>query len=239
MTHKCEECRDTGWVETDNNKFKRCRCMELKYIKSCWKNYGVKPEEVKPLREYNAYNKTCSLAKSKAVNYITNFMNISKEENNWFGLFGQPGAGKSFIVIAIGAALLTRKDKPVKVVYMPYLEVMRELKANVLDDEYYIKMLDRYKRAEVLIIDDLFKDKIKKGKLTYELTESDIKHIYPIINYRYFNKLATLISSECTPNVLLDLDEALAGRILERCDENITVFVGSEFNYRLKKFEKV
>jgi len=38
--------------------------------------------------------------------------------------------------------------------------------------------------------------------------------------------------------MLLRLDEALGGRILERCDENITIFTGSEHNYRLKKFEK-
>jgi DNA replication protein DnaC len=238
VIYKCEECSDTGWVITDNNRYTRCKCVEINFIKRCWENYGIKPDEVKSLKDYIPYNKQCAAAKQKAVKYIENYSMVSAAENNWYGLFGQAGAGKSYIAIAIGAALLTMEHKPRRVVYMPYIEAMRELKVNVLDDECYIKILNHYQRAEVLVIDDLFKDKIKNKKIAYELTEADIKHIYPIINFRYFNKLPTVISSECTPNMLLELDEALGGRILERCDENITVFVGEEYNYRLKKFER-
>jgi DNA replication protein DnaC len=201
-------------------------------------NFGVKPEDVKPLQQYNAYNKTTAALKSKAINYIKNFNNMLKSENNWFGIFGQPGSGKSHVAVAIGAAILNREVNPIKAVYMPYLEVMRQLKANTLDDEYYINLLNRYQRAQVLIIDDLFKDKVKRGKLAFDLTEADIKHIYPIINYRYVNKMPTIISSECTPDMLLDLDRALCGRLLDRCDENITVFVGEEFDYRMRRFER-
>ena len=115
---------------------------------------------------------------------------------------------------------------------------MRELKANSMDDEYYFKLVNRYKMAEVLVIDDLFKDKVKSGKLTGDLTEADMKHIYPILNYRYNNKLPTIFSTECDINMLLNLDEALAGRIIESCGENITVFQGSEYNYRLRNIRK-
>lgn len=44
---------------------------------------------------------------------------------------------------------------------MPYVEVMRELKATAMDNEYYIKLSSSYMKAKVLIIDDLFKDKLK------------------------------------------------------------------------------
>lgn len=113
---------------------------------------------------------------------------------------------------------------------------MRELKACAMDEEYYNKTIEKYKRAKVLIIDDLFKDKVKKGKLIGELKEPDIKHIYPIINYRYYNYLPTLISTECTPIMLLDLDEALGGRILECCGKRFGTVFKSDCNYRLKKY---
>ena len=238
VTYSCRQCSDTGWVETENNCYKKCSCVEIKHIKSCWTNYGVSPEAVKTLEDYVAYNKISNLVKEKAKKYMLDFSELRAKENNWFGIFGQTGAGKSHVAVAMGASLLTREDKPLKVIYMPYLEVMRELKTNVLEEEYYLKLLTRYQRAEVLIIDDLFKDKVKKNKIAYELTETDIKHLYPIINYRYFNKLPTIISSECKPDMLLDLDEALAGRILERCEDNITIFNGEENNYRLRKFHK-
>jgi DNA replication protein DnaC len=219
--YTCSECRDSGWVETDFNSFKRCKCADLNMIKECWENYGVKSEEVKTLEAYVPVNKAGASALRKAKYYIDNFDEISRKENNWLGIFGQPGSGKSHIIIAIGAALLNRTNKPVRVVYMPYLGVIRELKAKVTDDEKYSKFLSRYQKAEVLIIDDLFKDKVRKNKAACELTEEDFKHIYPVINYRYYNNLPTVFSSESTPNILLELDEALGGRILERCDKNI------------------
>lgn len=237
-TYVCKACQDTGWVRTIDDSYRQCSCMELKFIKLCWENYGVRPEEVKPLREYAAYNKVCAAAKTMAAGYIKEFKDIAQRENNWFGLFGQPGAGKTHIAIAVGAALLNREDKPVKAVYMPYLEVMRELKANTQDDEYYINLLGRYKRADLLIIDDLFKDKVKNGRICSELTKADINHIAPLLNHRYYKKLPTIISSECTPYMLVDLDEALGSRIMQRCDENYVIFSGKEFNYRLRKFQK-
>lgn len=146
---------------------------------------------------------------------------------------GQPGAGKTHIVLAIGKALL---DKKISVVYMPYLEVIRELKALAMYQEDYDRLVNRYKKAKVLIIDDLFKDKVKKGKILYELNESDIKHIYPILNYRYLNYMPMIISTECTPEMLLDLDEALAGRILETCGKRFSIVFKENCNYRLNKF---
>ena len=146
---------------------------------------------------------------------------------------GQSGAGKTHIITAIGKALL---DKKIPVVYMPYLEAIRELKSSVLDIEHYNKLINRYKGARVLIIDDLFKDKIRSGKLIGELKESDLKYIYEILNYRYLNYLPTLISTECTPHLLIQLDEALGGRILECCGKRFGVVFKEDCNYRLREF---
>lgn len=198
-----------------------------------WENFGVATRDIKLLRDYNLYNEATKKARDKAIDYIKSFENIKADRENGFCLMGQPGAGKTHIVTAIGKALL---DNRIPVVYMPYLEVMRELKASSMDEEYYNKRIDKYKKARVLIIDDLFKDKVKKGKLIGELREADLKHIYPILNYRYLNYLPTLISTECTPMMLLDLDEALGGRILECCGKRFGITFKEDCNYRLKKF---
>lgn len=187
------------------------------------------------LREYKPYNEITEKAKEKAAEYIISFDEIKNTRENGFALLGAPGAGKTHIVLAIGKALL---EKKVQVVYMPYLEVIKELKALAMYQEDYEKLLNRYTRSNVLIIDDLFKDKVKKGKVTAELSEADMKHIYPIINYRYLNHLPTLISSECTPKMLLELDEALAGRILEPTGKKYLQVFKNDCNYRLRKFER-
>ena len=234
--YKCSKCKDTTWIlNTDGEVIARCECYQADYTRRLWENYGIKPEEVKKLNEYKPFNALTNSLKTKASNYILQFNEIYATRENGFGILGQSGAGKSHVSIAIGAALLNKNHK---VIYMPYLEAMRELKANSMDDEYYFKLVNRYKMAEVLVIDDLFKDKVKSGKLTGDLTEADMKHIYPILNYRYNNKLPTIFSTECDINMLLNLDEALAGRIIESCGENITVFRGSEYNYRLRNIRK-
>ena len=228
--YKCEKCSDTGFVRTERG-YTRCSCYEDDYISRLWTNFGVNPEDVKLLRDYEPYNEVTKKAKTQAAEYITKFDKLDKGTN--FVLMGQAGGGKTHIVLAIGKALLERK---IKVIYMPYLEAIRELKANAMDDEYYNKLINRYKAAEILIIDDLFKDKVKKGRLTAELTEADMRHIYPILNYRYSNKFSTLISTECTPQMLLTLDGALAGRILERCGKEFGIVFNNQCNYRLRQF---
>jgi DNA replication protein DnaC len=241
--YKCNICKDVGWVQNGDGTWSRCKCYEKECIERLWANFGVKVADVKKLNEYKPYDDRTAQAKNKAIQYLRTFDKIINTNENSFGLFGQAGSGKTHIIVAIGAALLRREKDPVPVVYMPYLEAIRELKANSMDDEYYAKLSGRYCTAKVLIIDDLFKDKIKNGKLMQDkyghnvaLNEADMKHIYPILNYRYINHLPTLISTECTPQTLMELDEALAGRILERCGSNMVVFQGEEYNFRMRKF---
>ncbi len=242
--YRCQKCNDTSWLNNEDGTYKRCECFEKEYAERLWSNFGVKPGEVKKLNEYKPYDELTTMARDKAIEYVHNFDKVRTLRENSFGLFGQAGAGKSHLIIAVGAALLNREKSPISVIYMPYLEVMRELKANALDDEVYLRISSRYQRAQVLIIDDLFKDKVKNGQLIkfgnqyIGLTEADMKHIYPILNYRYINHLPTLISTECTPKMLMDLDEALAGRILEACGDNMVVFQGTKYNFRMRRFVK-
>lgn len=231
-SYKCEVCKDTSWIVKEN-KARRCKCYEIEQAEMMWENFGINPKDVKPLKEYEPYNDTTKKAKEKAIEYIINFDEIKDKRENSFCLMGQAGAGKTHIITAIGRALI---NKNIPVVYMPYIEAIRELKASVMDEVHYNKVINKYKNAKVLIIDDLFKDKVKKGALAGELKEADLKHIYAIINYRYLNYLPTLISTECTPILLIELDEAIGGRILESCGKEHGIVFKNDCNYRLKKY---
>lgn len=230
----CKECKDTTWILTPGGAYRRCNCYSKDLMKRSWKNFGLDPDKVKKLNEYKTYDDLTKKAQKMAVDYITNYNGES------MALLGKPGSGKTHIAVAVGAALL---NKNIKVVYMPYLEVMMELKANSMDDEGYAKIVNKYLKADLLIIDDLFKDKVKNGELlkvrgyVVGLTEADLKHIYRILNFRYNNHKPNVISSECTPKMIMELDEALARRILEPCGDNIVVF-GETNNYSMRKFEK-
>ena len=231
--YTCNICKDTSWINGENG-LKRCQCYKLKIISNRWKRFGVNPLDVKLIKDYETNTNIKGEARSKAINYVKEFDTIKEQRNSSMAFLGQPGAGKTHLALGIGKELLERMDH-VEVIYMPYLEAIRELKANAIDEENYNKMQSKYIKCELLIIDDLFKDKVKKGKLIGELKETDMKHIYPIINQRYVNHKPTIYNSECNANMILDLDEALGGRIIESCKNNIIIFkYGKENNHRLE-----
>lgn len=232
--YNCNLCKDTGWILGENG-YRRCDCYNKKRIKALWENFGISLDKLKSINNYKTFDDKTMKAKEIANNYIKDFDNILKSDKNCFGLFGQNGAGKTHLIVGTGAALI---KKNIQVIYMPYVEALRELKCNTMDNEYYSKLVARYQRAAVLIIDDLFKDKTKNGVLIDDISATDIKHFYPILNYRYNNNLPILFSTECTPEMLVKLDEAQCGRILEKCGERTIVFKGTEYNYRLKEFAK-
>lgn len=236
QNYSCNICRDTTWVPNKNGDgVKRCNCFIQNRVKQLWEDFGVDLEKVEDINSYKPFDDKTEEAKEKAIDYIKNFETLRGGKKNWFGLFGQNGAGKTHLVVGLGAALIKEN---VQVVYMPFVEAVQDLKVNAIDSEYYKKMLWRFQKADVLIIDDLFKNKTKNGVLIGDITETDIKHFYPILNYRYNNKLPILFSTECTPGMLIKLDEAQCGRILEKCEDRTVVFKGAKYNYRMKSFIK-
>ena len=70
---------------------------------------------------------------------------------------------------------------------MPYRDNIISLKQNMMDEEYYRKSINKFKKAKVLLIDDLFKGSI---------TGSDVNIMFEIINYRYLNGLPLIVSCE-------------------------------------------
>lgn len=162
-------------------------------------------------------------AKDTAIQYYRDFNDVKHTRRNSISFLGQVGSGKTHLSTVLAVNFI---HKNISVIYMPYREIITKIKQNMLDEEYYTKMLSKYQTAEVLLIDDLFKGKI---------TESDINIIFEIINYRYLNCLPMIISSEFTADKLLDFDEAVGSRIIEMCKDYTVEIRGKENNYRLRE----
>ena len=155
------------------------------------------------------------------------------EQGSWFFIGGASGAGKTHICTAICCYYL-KKEKQVK--YMLWRDDIVQLKANVTNPEEYSKMMQELKTAEVLYIDDLFKTgKDGEGKVQRP-TAADVNLAFELLNYRYNNPdLITIISSECRSTDLLDIDEAVGGRVIEKTrGYAINIKPDRSKNYRLK-----
>lgn len=189
-----------------------------------WRNSGINTENLdKSFSNFDEWNDKSKELKEKATNYYLEFDKIRKDRRNSILLCGNPGSGKTHIALAIANNML--KKKKLRVVYMPYRDIITKIKQNMIDEEYYRKTLSKYQLAEVLLIDDLFKGKIN---------ETDINIMFEIVNYRYLNNLPLIISTEFTVDRLLDFDEAIGSRIFEMSKNYLVEIEGKENNYRLR-----
>lgn len=113
--------------------------------------------------------------------------------------------------------------------YMLWRDVSVQAKAVVNDEEAYSKIVEPLKRVTVLYIDDLFKT--GRGQAP---TVGDVNLAFEILNARYNDsRKITIISTELPMEELLNIDEAVGGRIYERSKGNYLDFCGRE-NWRLR-----
>jgi DNA replication protein DnaC len=225
--NRCSKCNGTGFIITRHENLqdfiRECECKKTENMRDRIKSYGIS-EAFKnyTFKNFNSISGISKYCKAKAMGYVLNFNTIKDTRHNSIAFLGQVGSGKSHLSMAIANSFL---DNEIQVFYMPYREAITELKQNILDEARYLKIIQRYKTAYVLYIDDLFKGKI---------TESDINIMFEIINYRYINNKPIIVSSEYKADRLLDFDEAIGSRIIEMSKDYLISIDGKENNYRLR-----
>ncbi|MGL5190884.1 MAG: ATP-binding protein [Cetobacterium sp.] len=196
----------------------------MQLIKEQWDNSGLKTEDIdKTFKTFEHWNNDVKDMKAIATNYYLQFEKIKDTKYNSILLCGQPGSGKTHLSIALANNLL---KKGYKVVYMPYRDVVTKIKQNMIDKEHYQKLINKYKNADVLLIDDLYKGKIN---------ETDINIMFEIVNHRYINKKSMIISTEFTTDKMLNFDEAVGSRIYEVCKNYTYQIKSKDNNYRTKR----
>jgi len=237
--YSCETCNNKGIIarivcDSFNNKyelaFNQCHCIEIRNtlkrfgksgLKDIFKNFNFEKYEVK-----ERWQKTI---KEKAIDFVNS-------DKGWFFIGGQSGAGKTFICTAIAGSLI-KKGKGVR--YMLWRDDVVKLKGAINDCIQYEELITPFKNVDVLYIDDLFKTgKDNNGKVQ-KPTPADVNIAFELLNYRSLNyNLKTIISSECTLYNIIDIDEALAGRIAEQSFKNgfgVNIKPDINKNYRLRE----
>lgn len=152
------------------------------------------------------------------------------EPEGWLVLCGQSGSGKTHLCSAVCRELLL-KGKAVR--YMTWRADVTTLK-RLATDAQRDALVDSYKNAQVLYIDDLFKTGPGSDGQARP-TAADVNLAFEILNHRYFNRMLTILSTEKSPKELLSIDEATGSRILERAGAHLYhIAPDTRKNYRLK-----
>lgn len=211
------------FIELKDGSFGPCECRQLRIAEDKLKASGVS-EEFRNMRFEN-FNYESSLetmeAYATAKSYSKSFGEIRVARQNSTILMGQVGSGKTHLAMAISNTLL---DNSVGVIYMPYRSIITKIKQSITDEENYQREINKYKEAQVLFIDDLFKGRI---------TEADINVMFEIVDYRYFKKLPVVVTTEKTIDDLLEIDEAIGSRLYEMSKNHMVTMKGNKLNYRV------
>lgn len=218
---------DRGIVLLDSGMAKICTCQKQKRLEKLFISSEITPAF--KAKNFNNYD-TSKIPVGKkmlycARDYANNFSEIKQEENNWLVLLGEPGCGKTHLSMAVANQLIQQQ---VQVLYFQHVEGFSEMKDMLRGQSGIKERIDQMKRAQLLVWDDLWKQ--KKG-LEPRPFEFDI--VFEVLNYRYHNLLPTVTSSEKLPKELLQIDMAIGSRILERGKKHLVVVSGLENNYRL------
>lgn len=231
--YECKLCLNKGFlvqaIQTELGYWttvsRDCKCAEIRRTIKRMEKSGLK----NIIRDYtfSKYDDTEDWQKTiKAA-----AMEYAKNPSGWFYIGGQTGAGKTHICTAICREFLL-SGKSVK--YMLWRDDIVKIKGCANDTQAYSKLIDEYKHVEVLYIDDLFKTGKGTDGNKQQPTGADVNAAFEILNYRYNDpKLVTIISSECTVKDILDIDEAVGGRIVEKA-KVFSLNRDRKKNYRLR-----
>ena len=232
--YECEICKDQEWIfNIETNTAKACKCQEVKRYKRIIESSGIAGAFLeKNFDNYKANNKDTAIMLSTAKDYADRFQELRDTKNNSLALLGQVGSGKTHLTIAIANKLMSNN---IGVKYMQYREDMPRIKQVITSEVDYNREISKYKNATVLLIDDLYKNAIGRGQYGEYLNEADKRVMFEIVNHRYFKGMPVLISSECSVNTILELDEGIGSRLIEMARGHIVEIKGKENNYRLNK----
>lgn len=222
----CEECHDKGDIafvdaESGNFTIRHCKCYGTRLTVQRLQRCGIWERAKRcKLETFQTETPTQQAMKNAAVQFI------AEPKGHWLMLCGQSGAGKTHLCTATFVQLSHRLGLAGQ--YLLWNADGRQLKAASMDDD--TEIWDKYKRTELLYIDDLFKGRQDQGP-----SDADIRLAFELLDYRYNNQLITILSSEMTFDRLLALDQAIAGRVKEMCGEflvSITPDVAKNFRLR-------
>lgn len=232
--YECNLCKNRGYVfkvvEHEGGSYSHvcadCKCAEIRRSIMRMKRSGlkdiIKDYTFDKFETSEPWQKTM---KAAAVEY-------ARKREGWFYLGGQSGCGKTHLCTAVCREFLLDGKQ---VVYMMWRDDIAKIKSLAMDPDERQRTVDQFKKAEVLYVDDLFKTGRNPDGYEPKPTAADINTAFEILNYRYNNpSLLTVISSELNEDELLDIDEAVGGRIFER-SKSISIAKNRERNYRIKK----
>ena len=231
--YNCPLCKNTLYTHSIDfyndktghyfhNKESSCECNLIRKSRELMKKNGLlKLINEKSFSNFNATNDFQKLMKTKAVNFVKTIM--SNRKASYF-VGGQSGCGKTHICSAM---LSEFSNNGICVHFFNYIQDIATLNRYQFSSENrdeFNNLLSLYKQADILYFDDF---------MYGDVSMSEQKIIFNIINHRYENDLPCIVSSEKTIVDIKKINISIFGRLYEMCrDFMININKDDSKNYR-------
>lgn len=210
---RCGTCNDTGYVGG-----RYCRCVINKVINSDKENLTL------PLVGFNEKRNSAPKAVAKYYSEAQNYIDEFPSGKPFFIAAGSSGTGKTVLAAATASEFMTRGLSVVTVTAFDFVKRAKEYHTQFAVDDYrdlFSPMLD----CDLLVIDDLGTEIMLKN-ITRE-------YFYTVINERWLRRKYTFITTNLSPNALLErYGEAVFSRLCDRSAARL--YNMSAENVRLK-----
>lgn len=212
----CKQAKEY-WKEQDEfERIKLLTKLEIERKKNIERLYTLSGMSSR-LRNYNFENyKVCNENKTayfKAKKYVADLL-AGKKSNSLF-ITGNIGTGKTHLAASIANELI-KNGQPV--IFGTLINLLTEVKDSYsIDGEYESKIINKYSKIGLLIIDDLGKERP---------SEWTLEKLFTIINNRYENNLPVIITTNynreklrerlaCNKNY--EIADSIISRLYEMC----------------------
>ena len=196
---ECSLCGGTGWRPVEKNGWRAvevCSCRRQARDEQWWMEQARIPrgfrEEGKDFNNfYDLGNPSLQMALIKARGFVDNYLVPAKVPPKGLLFMGSPGVGKTHLAIAIMKQLMMQKG--VDCLFCSYPEFLEQVLQTYdpISSQSSASIIQPVLETEVVLIDDL------GARRTSDWVEDTVTYV---LNYRYNEKKATLVTSNLPDN---------------------------------------